>query len=49
MRTDQLGYVSLKDEEDKPVVSDKDLQQMVSGCGNVRSRSRQQIVTCEVY
>lgn len=27
---------SLKDEEDKPVVSDKDLTQMVSSCGNVR-------------
>lgn len=28
---------SLKDEEDKPAVSDKDLSQMVSSCGNVRS------------
>lgn len=28
---------SLKDEEDQPVVSDKDLAQMVSGCGNVRT------------
>jgi hypothetical protein len=27
---------SLKDEEEKPVVSDKDLTQMVSSCGNVR-------------